>query len=70
MRFRLYQDASPLGTTDINIEPKDSTSYYPIIMTHFLNLSGVQTFTFRYSAESNGTTIYISDATLELIRVS
>jgi hypothetical protein len=69
MRFRIYQGASPLGTTDINIEPQDTASYYPIVMVHFLNLSGVQTFTLRYSSENNGTTTYISDATLELIRV-
>jgi hypothetical protein len=70
MRFQIYQNASPLGTTDINIESQDASSYFPIVMVHFLNLSGVQTFTLRYWSENGGATTYITDATLELIRVS
>jgi len=70
MRFRVYQGVTPLGTTNINIEPQDTASYYPIVMVHYLTISGAQTFTFRYSSENNGTTTYIVDATLELIRVN
>jgi hypothetical protein len=70
MRFRVYQGGTPLGTTDINIEPQDTASYYPIVIVHYLTISGAQTFTFRYSSENGGTTTYIVDATLELIRVN
>ena len=52
----------------MQIEHKDTTTIYPWTRIFYLSLSGVNTILLRYWNESSSTTI--SDATIELIRVS
>lgn len=67
--FDVTQNGTALGTrSEINIESKDVNTYRPEYRVFYLNLSGIQTFNFRYWNEGGNTTV--SDVTLELIRVS
>ena len=70
MIFDVTLNGTAQGTEDeMNIEVKDSTSRNPYRRVFYLDLSGVNTIALRYWRESTGTT-FISDATIELIRVS
>jgi len=55
-------------TTTISREYKDATNWESLSRSYFLTLSGVNTFAFRYWNEANSTSV--SDAHIELIRVS
>ena len=67
MRFDVTLNGTSQGTT-IQVESKDVTSIYPFIRILYLTLNGTNTILLRYWNEGNSTTI--SDATIELIRVS
>lgn len=68
--FDVTLNDTPQGTNPtMNIEPKDANSYYPFTRTFYLSLSGANDIALRYWSE-NGNTVIISDATIELIRVS
>lgn len=67
--FDVTQNGSPIGTsTPMNMEPKDSNSYWPNVRIFYLNLAGTQQFDLRYYNEGGTTTI--SDAVIELHRVN
>lgn len=70
MIFDVTLNGTPQGTrSTMNIEAKDGTSIYPWRRVFYLDLSGVNTIALRFWRESTGTTT-ISDATIELMRVS
>jgi hypothetical protein len=67
--FRIGVNGSSTATTDIRIEAEDATSRYPSSKVLYLNLSGTNTLTLDFWGDSGATTS-ISDATLEIVRVS
>ena len=70
MIFDVTLNGTPQGTNStMNIESKDANTTNTLSRTFYLTLSGVNTIALRYSSE-NGDTTTISDATIELIRVS
>ena len=67
--FDVTLNGTPQGTRDtMEMELKDVSNIEPRSRIFYLSLSGVNTILLRYWNESNSTTI--SDATIELIRVS
>ena len=68
-RFDITLNGTAQGTNStMQIEPKDINSIHPAYRVFYLSLSGTNTIVLRYWSES--TTTYISDTTIELIRVS
>jgi len=67
MRFGVFINGTDYSIKTIQIEPQDRNSVYPLTDISYHSLSGANTITLRYWSESN--TTYISDATIELIRV-
>lgn len=69
-RFDIQLNGATQGTTGtIEMEAKDTTDWSPETRTFYWALSGANTITFRYWGESVGNSTYVSDATIELIRV-
>jgi hypothetical protein len=70
MIFDVRLNGVTLGTRgNINVELQDATTYLPFSRVFYRTLSGVNTILLRYWSDG-GTTTTISDATIELIRVS
>ena len=68
--FDVTLNGTAQGTTDtMNIEPKDGTNYVPFSRIFYLSLSGVNDIALRYWSEATNS-VGVSDATIELIRVS
>lgn len=65
--FRTRLNGADLGLPT-NIEPKDSSTYYPETRFFYRNLNGVNTLELQYGNEGSSTTI--QDAVIELWRVS
>lgn len=61
-------NGTPLDTSQISVEFKDTTNYVPLSRVYYQSMSGVNTIILRYWNEAYSTSI--SDATIELIRVS
>jgi len=69
MRADITLNGTPLGTrSTVQIEVSDTTTIRSDSRVFYSNLSGVNTILLRYWNEAGSTTI--SDATIELIRVS
>ena len=70
IEFDITLNGTPQGTNStMNIEPKDTTNYVPFTRIFYLSLSGVNDIELRYWSEDTNQ-VGISDATIELIRVS
>jgi hypothetical protein len=68
MKFDIALDGTSLGTQTIAIEPQDVNSVYPMTHISYHSLAGTHEILLRYWSESR--TTYISDATVEFIRVN
>ena len=67
-RFDVTLNGTPQGTeSTMQMEPKDVNSRHPAYRVFYFGFAGAQTIVLRYWSESQ--TTYISDATIELIRV-
>lgn len=70
-RFDITLNGTPQGTrSTIEIEAGDTTDIRPETRIFYRTISGVNTILLRYWGESTGNSTTISDATIEIIRVS
>jgi hypothetical protein len=57
-------------TNTIIMHATNTADWYPATKIYYVTLSGSNTILFRYWGSSSGNNTYVSDATMELIRVS